>query len=160
MNLRDGKCKCTAKAVEANDDALLRKRAEEILPEHGGEHTQPSEHCSNHSRILKPRGIAWRRLYRMAMQGEKLSDDTLATYPYIVVRLACRFCKRRGQYRLARLAAKFGAETEMRNLLEHLAKDCEYWRPRHPYHIGCGAFFCDIGTGKPPTEFAAGYCAF
>src|SRR5271163_4032441 len=32
--------------------------------------------------------------------------DCLAFYPFVVVRIACRVCSRRGSYRLARLAAK------------------------------------------------------
>jgi hypothetical protein len=36
-------------------------------------------------------------------------------------------CSRRGQYRLARLAAKYGAEIDMRDLLEYLAGDCKWW---------------------------------
>jgi hypothetical protein len=64
--------------------------------------------------------------------------------------MRCRLCSRRGQYRLTRLAEKYGAEIEMRQLLEYLAGDCIYWRPRHPSLEGCGAFFCDLGTGRPP----------
>lgn len=63
--------------------------------------------------------------------------DTLATYPYVIVRMACSECSRQRQYRLARLAAKYGADIEMRDLLEYLAGDCKWWRPRHPYHKGC-----------------------
>ena len=36
------------------------------------------------------------------------SRDCLAHYPFVVVRIACRVCSRRGSYRLARLAAKYG----------------------------------------------------
>jgi len=77
--------------------------------------------------------------------------DTLSTYPYVVVRLACTMCSRKGSYRLARLAEKYGAQVDMRQLLEFLAGDCAYWgRPRHPYRPGCGAYFCDLESGKPP----------
>ena len=37
-----------------------------------------------------------------------MDRDTLLTYPYVVLRLACRYCARAGSYRLVRLAAKFG----------------------------------------------------
>jgi hypothetical protein len=74
---------------------------------------------------------------------------TLATYPYVIVRLA-RFCRRRGSYRLVRLAAKFGPEIDMESLLARLAGDCEHWRPRHPTKEGCGAHFSDLGSGRPP----------
>lgn len=76
--------------------------------------------------------------------------DTLATYPYVTVRLACSLCSRRGSYRLARLADKYGANADMRDVLENLAGDCKYWRPRHPFREGCGAYFCDLESGKPP----------
>ncbi len=76
--------------------------------------------------------------------------DRIFTYPYVIVRMACRDCPRTGNYRLARLAAKYGAEIEMTQLLEYLAGDCKWWRPRHPYQKGCGAYFCDLGSGRPP----------
>ena len=58
--------------------------------------------------------------------------DVLSSYPYVVVRLACRRCTRKGSYRLARLAAKYGSETPMMELLAHLAGDCAIWDARHP----------------------------
>lgn len=69
---------------------------------------------------------------------------------YVIVRLACTLCSRKGSYRLARLADKYGANADMGDLLEYLAGDCKYWRPRHPIHDGCGAHFCDLGGGQPP----------
>jgi len=78
--------------------------------------------------------------------------DTLATYPYVVVRLGCTKCSRTGSYRLARLAAKYGAEIEMLRLLECLAGDCAWWRPRHPYHEGCGACFVDLDLPRRPPD--------
>jgi hypothetical protein len=64
--------------------------------------------------------------------------DCLATYPYVIVRMACSLCKRTGQYRLARLAAKYRPEIEMQDLLERLALDCEYRRHHHPFkQKGC-----------------------
>lgn len=79
--------------------------------------------------------------------------ETLASFPFVTVRLRCRLCSRQGQYRLARLAAKYGAEIEMRALLAQLAGDCRYWAPRHPGRPGCGAFFVDLAGGpRPPDE--------
>jgi hypothetical protein len=60
--------------------------------------------------------------------------DSLASYPHVIVRLACTVCSRKGSYRLARLAEKYGVQIDMRQLLEHLAGDCG--RPRHPYRPG------------------------
>jgi hypothetical protein len=82
--------------------------------------------------------------------------STLASYPYVAVRLGCSRCGRQGQYRLARLAAKYCSDIEMRRLLEHLASDCAMWgRQRHPFKEQCGAFFVDTGNPRPP-EIPAG----
>jgi hypothetical protein len=48
-------------------------------------------------------------------------------YPFVVVRIACRVCSRRGSYRLARLAAKFGPEITLRDLADRFSYDC-LWR--------------------------------
>jgi hypothetical protein len=53
--------------------------------------------------------------------------DCLAHYPFVVVRIACRVCARRGSYRLARLAAKFGPEISLRDLTDRFSYDC-MWR--------------------------------
>jgi hypothetical protein len=54
-------------------------------------------------------------------------DDCLAHYPFVVVRIACRVCPPGGSYRLARLAAKFGPEITLRDLMERFSCDC-LWR--------------------------------
>lgn len=59
-------------------------------------------------------------------------------------------CSRQDAYRLARLADKYGSEIEMRDLLAYLAGDCRQWKPRHPGVEGCGAHFCDLGSGRAP----------
>ena len=77
--------------------------------------------------------------------------DTLATYPYVVVRLDCTLCTRTGRYRLARLADQYGANCSLEDLLDHLAGDCAYRkRQRHPIHPGCGARFRDLKSAEPP----------
>jgi hypothetical protein len=53
--------------------------------------------------------------------------DCLAHYPFVVVRIACRVCARSGSYRLARLAAKFGPEISLRDLMDRFSYDC-LWR--------------------------------
>jgi len=53
--------------------------------------------------------------------------DCLAHYPFVVVRIACRVCSRRGSYRLARLAAKYGPEISLRDLTDRFSYDC-LWR--------------------------------
>ena len=51
---------------------------------------------------------------------------------------------RAGSYRLAHMADKYGAQIEMSSLLESLAGDRKYWRPRHPDMARCGALFPDL----------------
>jgi hypothetical protein len=53
--------------------------------------------------------------------------DRLARYPFVVVRIGCRQCSRKGAYRLARLAAKFGPEITLRDLTNKFPYDC-MWR--------------------------------
>lgn len=86
------------------------------------------------------------------------SDEVtcLALYPFVIVRVACDHCQsRRGSYRLARLAAKHGPETPLRDVLAAIAHDC----PRPPpheargnqYHPRCHVHFPDLaGTPRPP----------
>lgn len=79
---------------------------------------------------------------------------TLATYPYVVVRLDCTLCGRKGRYRLARLADRYGASCTLKELLELLASDCVHrGRQRHPIRPGCGARFRDLeGPNRPPPD--------
>jgi hypothetical protein len=82
--------------------------------------------------------------------------NRLSEYPWVIVRLGCRYCNRRGQYRLARLSAKFGAEISLCDLLDKLAFDCPWRRDpseRHPgkYNVKCGATFVDL-DGPPPLS--------
>lgn len=50
--------------------------------------------------------------------------NTLAGYPFPVVRVACRFCERRGRYRLETLTAAYGATYDLADVLAHLSRDC------------------------------------
>lgn len=81
-------------------------------------------------------------------------QETLATFPYVVVRIDCTLCSRKGRYRLARLADKYGAGCQLKELLELLAGDCRYrGRQRHPIRPGCGARFRDLeGPDRPPPD--------
>jgi hypothetical protein len=53
--------------------------------------------------------------------------DCFAHYPFVVVRIACRVCSRRGSYRLARLAAKYSPEISLRDVPDRFSYDC-LWR--------------------------------
>ena len=54
------------------------------------------------------------------------SSPPLARFPHALVRLVCDQCGRRGQYRKETLAARFGADTVLPDLLVKVAQ-C----PRH-----------------------------
>src|SRR4051794_16239234 len=62
------------------------------------------------------------------------SSAKLASYPFVIVRIGCELCRRNGEYRLARLAAKYGATIDMDDLLSRLTVDCPAAaNARHPY---------------------------
>src|SRR5271154_2427308 len=78
--------------------------------------------------------------------------DCLAHYPFVVVRIACRVCSRRGRYRLARLAAKFGPEISLRDLTDRFSYDC-LWRAEARSKKGksaCGVYLPDLQQPRPP----------
>ena len=82
----------------------------------------------------------------------------LSNYPWVVVRLRCNQCNRRGRYRLAKLAQFFGAEELMDNVLYELSKDCRYQRPPgtrlSKYGMRCHAEICDSpeASARPRDE--------
>jgi hypothetical protein len=75
----------------------------------------------------------------------------LSEYPYVVVRLECAKCGRKGQYRLARLAERYGAEMTLPWLRDALTKGCIRKESVHAsvYDV-CGATFVDITARRPP----------
>ena len=78
--------------------------------------------------------------------------DCLALYPFVVVRIACRVCSRRGSYRLARLAAKYGPEISLRDLTDRFSYDC-LWRAEARGKRGtssCGVYLPDLERPRPP----------
>lgn len=78
----------------------------------------------------------------------------LRDYPYVVVRFACRNCLRFGQYRLAVLAERFGAETPLVDVVNAISSDCRMNRERHPVRR-CGAYLPDLMDPRPPDLPAA-----
>jgi hypothetical protein len=78
--------------------------------------------------------------------------DSLVKYPYVVGRVSCEHCTRRGAYRLARLAAKYGAEISLQELLVRLTADCEWARDRHPLRQNCMARFSDLEPPRRPPD--------
>ncbi len=83
--------------------------------------------------------------------------SNLAAFPYVVVRVGCPQCPdRQGSYRLARLAAKFGPETPLDEVLDRIAMDCPWrdvprGRAKSQYVPKCKAHFVDLERpGRPP----------
>jgi len=72
----------------------------------------------------------------------------LRDYPYIVVRFACRECPRVGRYRLAALAERFGADADMRDVLEAISSSCGA-RVERRRGLTCAAYLPDI---PPPPD--------
>lgn len=81
----------------------------------------------------------------------------LLDYPYTVVRVKCRFCPAylRG-YRLARLAARLGAEMDMHALLDLL--ECGRGRPGKLRKLQqfCGIQYADLRAEPLPTDAPRG----
>ena len=82
-----------------------------------------------------------------------LRPKRLVDYPWVVVRIECVLCPRKGCYRLARLAARYGPEQSLDGLLADIAHDCPWWRtnPRK-YEPRCGARFVDLERNLPPPD--------
>lgn len=75
----------------------------------------------------------------------------LSAYPYVTVRIACSRCSRKGSYRLARLADKYGSEIELTRLLDMLAGDCKLHDVnRLNLYDRCGAHFVDLNRSREP----------
>jgi hypothetical protein len=81
--------------------------------------------------------------------------ERLSEFPFVLVRVGCNLYHRHGEYRLARLAAKYGPDVTLGELLDQIAYDCP-WR-RHPkqrpagkYDANCGAYFPDLD--RPPRS--------
>lgn len=78
----------------------------------------------------------------------------LSSYPYVTVRIACSRCTRKGQYRLARLAERYGAETRLTDILAKLSASCLHADVgRHQsVHDRCGAMYPDLAKPTPPDR--------
>ena len=76
-------------------------------------------------------------------------DPRLRDYPYVVVRIACRDCPRAGQYRLAALAEKFGAEARLTDVLAAIAASCERNKEKQ-WARRCQAYLPDLVDPRPP----------
>lgn len=73
----------------------------------------------------------------------------LANYPHDMVRVACRKCDRRGQYRRSSLIALYGPTVPLPDVLGQLAHDCP--KRGGMGNDSCGAYFPDL-VERPPTR--------
>jgi hypothetical protein len=73
-----------------------------------------------------------------------MPQDKLARYPYPIVRIACRYCKRRGRYRLEGLVGKYGAEANLTDVLDKLSADCALSGNRTNRQGCLGAYLPDL----------------
>ncbi|HEV2558287.1 MAG TPA: hypothetical protein VGU45_06640 [Microvirga sp.] len=104
---------------------------------------------------------------RFSLHDGRYGPLTLAGYPEVVVRVECPWCPhRRGRYRLARLAARFGADITLDDLLHALSAGCPFrrgaWeRPPGKYEPKCGVRLPDLEDRfmrgqMPPVEAGGG----
>ena len=84
----------------------------------------------------------------------------LSNFPWIIVNVDCKLCPRQGRYKLARLAARCGPETELDAVLEVIAVDCQWMRPEvkgRKYEAKCGIRFTDLDGRNPrPSDLPPG----
>ena len=73
----------------------------------------------------------------------------LRDYPYVVVRFACRDCRRIGRYWLAVLAERFSAEALVVDVLEAISSACLRNKEKHPGRR-CQAYLPDLLDPRPP----------
>ncbi len=77
-------------------------------------------------------------------------------FPWVIVRVDCPLCPhRKGQYRLARLAEKFGANVLLCDLIDQIAFGCPRkslpWERRlNQYDLRCKARFTDLDIAHSP----------
>ncbi|WP_417582852.1 hypothetical protein [Pelagibacterium sp.] len=85
----------------------------------------------------------------------KSKPVVIVDYPWVVVRVQCNLCRRSGQYRLARLAEKYGADTSLAHMLSLLSADCPWTTDRRKpqkYRKPCGIHLPDIERDPTPPD--------
>ena len=84
-------------------------------------------------------------------------DTRLSDFPYVTVRVQCPRCERYGAYKLARLAARYGPETLLSEVIKEISIDCMHRRQTHPHNPGCRARCLDWPPTRPPDEPFSGF---
>lgn len=87
--------------------------------------------------------------------------ERLSQYPYVVVRFECIFCPwRRGVYRLARLAERFGAEASLDLVRQQISADSPRHRARGTQmsplcHVWYTVLVSSLPPDMPETDISA-----
>jgi hypothetical protein len=85
-----------------------------------------------------------------------MPSDTLANNLYVIVRLACGKCFRRGQCRLGQLAKRYGADIRHGEALPFLVGERLLWKRQRSFNDRiCGAYYVDLRSPQPPDLPAA-----
>lgn len=82
----------------------------------------------------------------------------LVDWPQVQVDVECSLCPRRGRYRLARLAERYGAAVPLTRLLELIAADCALMKPGEKprqYEARCGVRYVVPPEGPLPADAPA-----
>ncbi len=82
----------------------------------------------------------------------------LVDWPRVQVDVECSLCPRRGRYRLARLAERYGAAVPLARLLELIAADCTLMKPgekTRQYEARCGIRYVVPPAGPLPADAPA-----
>ena len=78
----------------------------------------------------------------------------LSNYPYVILRLACTTCDRKGRYRIVRLASAFGPEATIERVVGAISADCP-WRVDPRKYGGCGCYALDLMAPRRPPDLPA-----
>ncbi len=90
-------------------------------------------------------------IVKMPFHGIKAFRLSLCNRPACTARAANGTVRSR----LARLAACYGPEIELAELVRKLSSDCHHRRENHPYRQGCQARLLDWPRNRPPDELLA-----
>jgi hypothetical protein len=108
------------------------------------------------SKAWNPQSIV---LVPFACSDGRAMVERLSDFPWVIVRVDCPLCPhRKGQYRLVRLAEKFGADILLCDLIAAIAGDCPrrslpWERSPGEYDPKCEARFSDLETpSRPPPD--------
>lgn len=78
-----------------------------------------------------------------------MREETLSTYPYPVIEVACRYCSRKGRYRRERLIREYGGGVALDRFVHMISSDCGYAEVRTGRRACNGPY---IVSPQPPAK--------